>query len=248
MTPAPVVVRSRPRPPAARPLPPPSSLAGEHLALLRDVRRRADAVLALIDAHVWPGAEVETLARYLRTTVLRQASDEEVLLFPRGASAPLAELSDDHVRLHELTGRLEHADVRSCPLPDLRALVELLLGVLQRHLAAEVAVLAALPDVPSDPPGTASAAAAPTSWLPDDGAEPVYLELGPDHGDDGVDACIERLLRLRPGERAVLRSSRATSVEQVCRWLHRFDAAGFGLERRDACAEAAELVVTRRPS
>lgn len=215
------------------------SLADEHRALLRDVRRRADAALTLIDARVWPEAEVDTLVRFLRTRVLRQASDEEVLLYPRGASAPLAELSDDHVRLHELTERLGRADARSCPLADLRALVELVLAVLQRHLAAEQALLAALPDVPSDPPATTSAG----SWLPTSD-EPVYLTLTAD--DDATDLCVERLVRLRPGEHAVVRSDRSATLERVCRWLHRFDPTGYGLQRRDPHDNLSELLVTRR--
>lgn len=228
----------------ARPTSQPPSLADEHLALLHDVRRRADAAVALIDAHAWPSGELDTLARYLRTSVLRQASDEEFLLYPHGASAPLAELSGDHVRLHEITGRLECANAKSCSLPGLRAHIEELLTVLERHLAAEQAVLSALPDIPSDPPSTASTAATPGSWLPPTG-EPWQIDLGPDPSDDALDLCIERLVRLRPADCAVVRSGSDTALQQVCRWLHRFDPAGYGLEHHHHRADD-ELLVTRR--
>src|SRR5215475_14133154 len=69
------------------------ALAGEHALLLRDLRRRVDPVLALIAAQVWPHAELRTLIRFVRTDVLRQTTDEEVLLYPNGAAPPFAELS-----------------------------------------------------------------------------------------------------------------------------------------------------------
>lgn len=229
----------------ASPLGQPPSLFDEHLELLRDVQRRADAAIALLDAHAWPGAEVDTLARYLHTAVLRQASDEEVLLYPRGACAPLAELSEDHVRLHQLTRQLEQADVRLCSQPELRALIHLVLTVLERHLASEQAVLASLLDVPSAPPSTASAATSTSSWLPVTG-DPVYLKIGPESSEDAVDLCIERLLRLRPQEWALVRSGQVSALNQVCRWLRTFDAEGYGVERLGEDGAGAGLRVTRR--
>lgn len=96
---------------ATRTVTEPTTLGDEHAALVQAVHRRADAALALIDAQVGPAAEVETLARFLHTAVLRQASDEEVLPYPHGASAPVAELTDDHVYLHELAERLDRVEV-----------------------------------------------------------------------------------------------------------------------------------------
>lgn len=232
-------------PSTSSPLAPPALLADEHRALLRDVQRRTDAAVALLDEHVWPGAELDTLVRYLHAAVLRQASDEEVLLYPRGSAAPLAELSEDHVRLHELTGRLEQAEVQSCSLPELRARLALLLTVLERHLRSEQAMLASLPDIFSAPPSTASAAAATSSWLPFTG-EPVCIDLGADPSDDAVQTCLERLLRLRPGERADVRSGEESALAQVCRWLHRFDAEGFGVERPRRSDGDTVLQVSRR--
>lgn len=195
---------------------PSGSLVEEHAALLENVRRRAAAAGALLSAHVWPQAEIATLARYLRTRVLRQASDEEALLYPRGASAPLAELSDDHVLLHELAGRLERIDARHSTPADLRALVDQVLEVLTRHLAAEQAVLAALPDLRAHTD------------------EPVCIDLSADHPRAAIDVSLERLLRLRPGERAVVRGRDTAALQEVCRLVRRFDQAGdgsgFGLE------------------
>jgi hypothetical protein len=120
------------------------TLAGEHAQLLRGVRRRTEPVLALAEARSWPADELTTLVGFVRSAVLRQASDEEVLLYPNGPSAPFAELTADHVHLHTLTERLERAGATRCPLRELRVLVEELLAVLNRHLIEEQAVLAAL--------------------------------------------------------------------------------------------------------
>lgn len=127
------------------------TLAGEHHLLMRDVERRTGPVLALLAARTWPHAELGTLATFLRSAVLRQAADEETLLFPRDVSAPpFAELSADHVQLHRLTTRLEQAYRRPCPPTQLRTLVGELLSALRRHLVAEQAVLATLPDLGTD--------------------------------------------------------------------------------------------------
>lgn len=123
-----------------------STLAGEHSRMLRAVQRRADSVLALVwETHSWPHAELDTLTRYLRTTVARQATEEETLLYPRGASAPLAELATEHVQLRTLTERLDQAEATACSAAELGELVEQLLRVLEHHLAHEQAVLAAPP-------------------------------------------------------------------------------------------------------
>src|SRR5581483_5089997 len=84
------------------------ALVGDHALLLRSVERRAAPVLALLDARVWPHAELGALLSFLRDRVLRQVSDEEAWMFRSGGSAPpLAELSADHVRLHTLTACVE---------------------------------------------------------------------------------------------------------------------------------------------
>src|SRR4051794_25359560 len=94
----------------------PHTLAGEHALLWHGVAGRAASATALLDAHVWPHAEVGVLTTFLRVTVLRQVSDEEVHLFPQDVAAPpFAELSADHVRLHSLTAQLERVHDRPCP-------------------------------------------------------------------------------------------------------------------------------------
>lgn len=224
------------------------TLAGEHALLMRDVLRRVAPVLALIDARAWPNAEVGTLTNFLRTAVLRQASDEEVLLFPADSSqAPFAELSADHVRLHTLTARLDRARVTPCPLPELRALLDDLLAILERHLVDERTVLAALSDTDAAVPSAGDLAAGDQEWLPaDDGPVSIMLDTLPN--DQATRLCVERLLRLRPGQVAEIHSRHDWRVRQVCRWVQGFDPAQYGLSRPPADEGQALLRVTRRPT
>lgn len=178
------------------------TLSGEHAILMRDVEHRAAPVLALLGTRTWPHAELGVLASFLRTTVLRQVSDEEALLYPRDASAPpFAELSADHVRLHILTTQLEAAYAQPCSRPDLRALVDDLLNTLREHLSEEQGVLATLANADVAVPSAAGLAATRHGWTSlEDGPVRIRLDAIPEA--QATDMCIERLLRLRPGQSA----------------------------------------------
>lgn len=233
--------------PATAPEPDRHALAGEHALLLRDLRRRADPVLALLAAHVWPHAELLTLVRFVRTDVLRQASDEEVLLYPNGTAAPFIELSADHVRLYRLADRLEAADPAVCSLAELRRLVKQLLDAIERHMLAEQAALAALADTRAHVPAAADLRAGAQVWLSRDNA-PVQIQLDALPPQRAVQLCIERLLRLRAGQSADVHSSRATDLQQVCRWLRDFDSIGYGFAWQHSGSHCSALRVTRRRS
>lgn len=138
------------------------TLIGEHALLLQGVHRRVWPVLALIDAGTWPTAELNTLVGFLRASLLRQASDEEALLFPGGAATPFAELTAQHARLHGLTERLAQANVTHCPLSELRRMVAELANVLARHLATEQALLAGLAETSHPVPSAAEVACGAT--------------------------------------------------------------------------------------
>ena len=85
-------------------------LADEHTLLLMQVATRAEAVLAVAAAGRWPARELQALLGYFSAEVLRQAADEEQLLFPgRGAPAGLARLAGDHARLRARIEALEYA-------------------------------------------------------------------------------------------------------------------------------------------
>jgi|SRR5579875_3029587 len=221
-----------------------ATLAGEHALLMRDVLRRTTPVLALLDIRSWPHAELGTLTVFLRSAVLRQASDEEVLLFPHDATAaPFAELSADHVRLHTLTNKLERIHSAPCPPHELRALIGELLTTLQRHLRDEQAVLAALPEISAAAPSAAAVFAGENPWPSDDG--PVLISLDAMPGEHAVELCVERLLRLNPGQRARIRAVDGAKLTQVCLWLHAFDSALFGTAH-EANGRQHSLQITRR--
>ena len=67
---------------------PPLTLAGEHALLLEQVAIRADDVLAVAARNRWPARELQRLLGYLRAEVLRQAGDEEMLLFASLGTSP----------------------------------------------------------------------------------------------------------------------------------------------------------------
>jgi hypothetical protein len=196
--------------PASRAIEAPNPLAGEHARLMRDVARRAAPVLALLDTRAWPHDELGRLTTYLRAAVLRQVSDEEAHLYPHDASAPpFAELNADHVRLHSLTAQLEHARTEPCSRARLHVLVDELLGTLRRHLEDEQKVFAALPTDQCD-------------------NAPVLIDVDALPADQATELCIERVLRLRPGQTAELHARCDQLLRPVYRWLHDFDAARFG--------------------
>ncbi|MEO6887346.1 MAG: hemerythrin domain-containing protein [Jatrophihabitantaceae bacterium] len=206
------------------------TLAGEHALLLRDCRRRVAPILTLAAARSWPEAELRGLTGFLRTAVLRQASDEEVLLYPNGAAAPFAELSTEHVQLYGLIDQLDQLERASCPLTELARLVNQTLTVLEHHLISEQAVLAELPDAPEVVPAAADLATGTQDWLPA-GDEPVLILLDVLPPQRATQLCIERLLRLRPGQSAQIHSDQEADLQRVCRWMHSFDSADYGISR-----------------
>lgn len=220
------------------------TLTGEHSLLMRDVLRRATPVLALLDTRSWPHEELGTLITFLRSAVLRQVSDEEVLLYPHDATVPpFAELSADHVRLHVITDRLERAQAEPCAVQELRGVLEELLTTLERHLLDEQAVLAGLTEVTAEVPSVAALAADERPWRLGEG--PVLIPLDALPADMATQMCIERVLRLRPGQSAAIHSEDEDKVARVCRWLHAFDPARYGFERSASGREHA-LEVYRR--
>lgn len=228
---------------AARPDSDPVSatLSDEHARLLRDLRRRVDPLFALMERHVWPDAELRTLSGFLRAVVLRQASDEEALLFPTGAAAPLIELAAAHAQLHLLTAQLEQADATTCSLARLKSLVEELFTVLEAHLRDEEVILSALPDTGGAVPGVA---ALDGPWHAMTSA-PVVINLAAFPTELAVRLGIERILRLQPGQTADIYAGSDSDLREIERWMARFDSAQYGL----AFSPTGQLVlrVTRRP-
>jgi uncharacterized protein (DUF2249 family) len=194
-----------PRALAGVPVGPGPDLAEEHAQLLRQAAVRAEAMVAVAAAGRWPDAELQALLGYLRSEILRQAADEEMLLFPAsGAPAGLARLARDHVRLRTGIEALELAasDAGGSPATLVRTARELL-RLLERHLAAEEAILTA-PGGPGSVPATTSLGRPPHEWYPL--TEGPLIELDALPPEQAAEAAARRLMRLRPGDEVEMRS------------------------------------------
>jgi hypothetical protein len=221
------------------------TLVGEHALLLQGVHRRVWPVLALIDAGTWPTAELNTLVGFLRASLLRQASDEEALLFPGGDATPFGELTAQHARLHALTERLAQANVTHCSLPELRRAVAKLTNVLAEHLATEQGLLAGLAETSHPVPSASALASGARTWLAVNDA-PLLIVLDHFPRDLAAQLCIERVLRLRPGQVAEIRSSDESDLKHIHRWMRAYDTASYCTEYVSEKTSESHLRVSRR--
>jgi uncharacterized protein (DUF2249 family) len=197
----------RPRPvddsSANRPL----DLADEHGQLLRQVAVRTEELMAAVAAGRPPDRELRRLLGYLRTEILRQAADEEMLLFPAGGGHPaVTRLARDHALLRVRIEALARAarDGKGAAAR-LASGFRDLLRQLERHLAAEEAVLADSSGI-CGVPATTALGARPHEWYPLTEGRVIDLDALPP--DKAADAITERLLRLRRGEDVELWSRR----------------------------------------
>jgi uncharacterized protein (DUF2249 family) len=223
----------------------PLTLAREHELLLQQVRIRAADLLAAAAEGRWPTEELQALLGYLRAEVLRQAGDEEWLLFPGHYTDPgFARLGRDHARLHaeaDLLACAASGEGRFSPR-QLAAATRDLVNQLERHLAAEEALFAsasALKNVPA------------TSVLSGRSHEWYVLTEGPLIDLDAIpagqatDAAVDRLLRLHQGERVELCS--ASDPYPVWRRMDRFIPGGYGFAYLQDGPARWRVQVTRRP-
>jgi uncharacterized protein (DUF2249 family) len=235
------------RPPAPRAGDAPAAqaigLADEHSELLKQVAVRAEALLAVAAAGRWPAGELEALLGYLRAEILRQVADEEMLLFPaRGSHAGLTRLARDHARLRSAVEALEHAAHGTGGSPArLASATRDLLCQLERHLAAEEALLAG-PRGPGSAPATTALGAHPHEWYPLTEGPVIDLDALPP--DQAAVAATERLLRLRRGEQAELQSG--TDPYPVWQRINEFASGRYGFAYLEDGPGRWRVQVTRR--
>lgn len=134
----------------------PLTLPEEHALLLWQVAMRAEGLLTAATAGRWPGDELAALAGYARAKVLRQAADEEALLFPAVPSQDATGLARDHVRLRSAAELLERAAEGEQPMSPARltAAVRDFVDQFARHLRKEEDLLAS-GQLPPGMPGAA---------------------------------------------------------------------------------------------
>ncbi len=221
------------------------TLTDEHALLLRQVAIRAEDVLTVIAENRWPTAELQALIGYLRAEVLRQAGDEEWLLFPaHDAPQGFTRLSRDHVRLRANIDVLARsaAERGTCPPAQLAVTTRDLLEQLARHLAAEEALLAAAGS-PDEVPATTNLAHRPHEWYPLTEGPVIDLDLLP--AGQMADAAVDRLVRLRRGEQVELRSS--TDPSQVWQRIDGLAPGGYGFTYLQDGPDQWRVQVIRRP-
>jgi uncharacterized protein (DUF2249 family) len=180
-------------------------LADEHVSLLRQVTARAEDLLTAAADGRWPGAELAALAGYARAEVLRQASDEEALLFPAAPSQAVAGLARDHVRLRSAAELLDRAAAgeQHMSLAQVAAVARDFVAQLERHLRKEDHLLAPA-RAAEGMPGTVALGGHPHGWYPLTEGPVVDLDALPPA--QAVAAVVDRLLRMRRGDQVELRS------------------------------------------
>jgi hypothetical protein len=231
-------------PPGARaPTDGPRTLVGEHELLLRQVTLRAEAVLAALPRR-WPRTELAALVGYLRAEVLRQAADEEWLLFPAGpVDAGFARLGDDHLQLRRRVDLLAGAAAGG---PDwtaerLAATVRDLIAQLKRHLTMEESLVAGA-EAPYAATATALLTGRRHQWYALTEGPVVDVDALPT--GHAIAVLSERLLRLPVGDRIELRSG--YDLGWIWRRLHRLDPGGFGFRYLREGPDRWTMQVTRR--
>ncbi len=238
--------RSSPPSRTSRPDDSPLTLTEEHALLLRQVAARTEDLLTVTAGNRWPQRELQALVGYLRTEVMRQVIDEEWLLFRTDATGPdLSGLERDHLRLRRGVQALaEAADGRSgWSTARLATTTQHLLALLEDHLLAEDALLLAA-SAPRGVPATEVLTGRPHEWYPLTEGTAVDLDALP--ADQAIDATVERLRRLRPGERVELRSGSDLNV--VWERMDRLDPGGYGFVYLQEGPQWWVLQVTRRPA
>jgi len=219
------------------------TLAEEHMLVLWQVTTSAEKLLSAAEHGRWPGAELMALAGYARAEVLRQASDEEALLFPAVPAQIAAGLARDHVRLREAAELLTRAAAGEQPMTpaQLAAVVRGFVTQLQRHLRNEEGLLAS-GHGPQGVPATVTLGGHPHEWYLLTEGPVVDLDELP--SEETVDAAVDRLLRMRRGEQVELQS--ATRLDQVRLELSDLTPDGYQFSVVEDGPDRWRMQVTRR--
>jgi uncharacterized protein (DUF2249 family)/hemerythrin-like domain-containing protein len=183
-------------------------LADEHRLLQQEVERREQRVRDVLAEGRWPAEEVRGLLDYLRYEVLDQAVNEERLLYPlteQGFADPrIQQLVDDHVQLRDMADRLTElvdspADAQDAQ--QLSATLDELRERLDRHLRNEQEVLRPVAETGVEPIRRPFRS---HEWFALTEGSLVDMDRLP--RAFGHSAVLDRLARMRPGERVEVSS------------------------------------------
>lgn len=222
---------------------PPLTLTEEHALLLREVRARAGELMTAVSQGRWPATELAALAGYARTEVLRQASDEETLLFAAAPARDADGLARDHARLRAAADLLTRAAAGEQPMSPAQAAAAArdFVTQLERHLRAEQSLMAS-DRAAGNVPGTQARGGHSHAWYPLTEGPSVDLDALP--RSQAVPAAVDRLLRMRRGERVELRSG--TDLAAVWREISRLVPDGYQFTAVQDGPPRWRMRVTRR--
>jgi uncharacterized protein (DUF2249 family) len=235
-------------PPAARTEP--STLAEEHALLMREVAKRERAVLEETSRGRLPQPELQELLKYLHLEVLRQATDEQWLLFrsDHGDPAALAQLRRDHLDLRLAIDVLSGSaaatgtDARTLTPSQLAATTRDVLIQVERYFVDGEQLLANAGDAA---PAAALIGGRPHEWYEVTNGPVIDLDvLDRPHG---IDAVFDRLVRLAPGEHVELRSG-LHDPSPLWQRLASFDPGGYGIVYFESGRDNWRVEITRRPN
>ncbi|MCU1656741.1 MAG: protein of unknown function, putative coiled-coil domain [Pseudonocardiales bacterium] len=226
-----------------------STLAEEHELLMREVATRAAALLKETDEGRFPQPELQELLNYLHLEVLRQAANEQWLLFRSDHHDPvaLARLRRDQLDLRLAIDTLSEAAATAAggaptlTADQLAAITRDLTTQIECYFADGEALLAA---AGAAAPATALLGARPHEWY--DATEGPVIDLDSLHGARRIDAVMARLLRLLPSERIELRST-VNDPSPIWQRLVRVDPGGYGIVYLERGPGAWRVELTRRP-
>jgi uncharacterized protein (DUF2249 family) len=222
-----------------------ATLAEEHAQLLSEVSARAEVLLREAAEDRWPILPLRELVDYLHLEVLQQVVDEEWLLFRSAHHVPdeLAKLRREHLELRLAIDVLAQAAAGGGDLSpqQLAAITKDLLVWLEKHLAAEEKVLA----VAGEPPrATTSLGCHSHEWYALTRGPMIDLDQLP--GEQGFDAVLERLVRMKPGETVELRAG--IDLGPLWQRLCRADPGGYGIALLQNGPTQWRVEITCRPA
>lgn len=225
------------------------TLADEHADLLREVDARREQVLAALSDGRWPDVEIGGLVGYLRYELLDQATHEERLLYPLTAAGFTDErvrrLTEEHVRLRDAADALAatvavdrgHRDGQR-----LAGTLAELHRLLERHLDHEQEVLSAATESGIEELRRPFRS---HDWFSLTEGPVVDLDRLP--REFAATATLDRLLRMRPGERLELVSGgRLQPLYE--RLASRDLSADYGWAYLEEGPERWRAAITRRAS
>lgn len=215
------------------------------MLLLWQVTARAEELLAAAAEGRWPGAELAALAGYARAEVLRQASDEEALLFPAAPGRETTRLARDHARLRSAAEVLARAATGEQQMSawQVAAAARDFVTQLEHHLRAEESLLVG-GRVARGVPGTAARGGRRHDWYPLTEGPVADLDALP--RGQAVAAAVDRLMRMRPGEQVELLSS--TDLHRVWREIRELSPEGYLCTVVRDGPPQWRMRVTRRPA